>query len=310
MSRQIETARAIAFSETVFHLSQQRGSRIKGTVRNEMCEGAKTKRFDRVGLSEFTENTDPTGDTQYTEVPHSRRSVSGRVYDKATLISPEDLLRMKWGPENEYVRSYVDGAGRKMDDIIIDAASGTATTGEEGGSTASLANGNKLASVASSAGSRLNVEALRRAQKYFDEDEVDEMDRSFLYNANQRENLLSETEVTSADFNTIRTLVRGKMNSFLGFEFIRTERLNTQSGTLAFNTSTGAVGSGGGDADTYTKCLAYQRRGIIFAIWNGLETTIDRMPNKRNARQIFSKFYAGSVRMEENSVLEVLCATS
>lgn len=41
-------------------------------------------------------------------------------------------------------------------------------------------------------------------------------------------NLLRETEVSSYDFNNVKALVEGKIDTFMGFKFIRTQRLPKQ----------------------------------------------------------------------------------
>ncbi len=310
MSSQIETARGLAFATSVFAISQQKTARLRGTARTEMVSGAKAKFFDRIGLAEFSEVSSRHADTTYTDTPHTRRMVVGKVYRNADLIDEPDRMRMVWDPAGPYQQAFAKGFGRKMDDICIDALSAAAATGEDGSGSASLGNGQKIASVASTAGAKLNVQALRRAVKILNENEVDDEDRFCILNANQLENMLTQTEITSADYNTVRALVRGEIDTFLGLKFIRSERIDSQGSALSFDTTTGAVGSGGGDANGYDKVLVYQKNALLLAIWEDYKGRVSEMPNKNYSTQIWAEFYAGAVRMEEEAVVEVLCKTT
>ena len=119
------------------------------------------------------------------------------------------------------------------------------------------------------------------------------------------ENLLTETEVTSSDFNVVKALVQGEVNTFLGFEHVRLERLVTQSGTLAFDTASGAVGSGGGDADGYRKVLAWAMDGLLLSTALEMKTRISERDDKNYSTQVFAEQSIGSTRMEEEKVVEV-----
>lgn len=308
MSSQITTAFVKQFSDQLFHLSQQKGSRLRDKVRNESQRG-KSAFYDRLGPTEARDVTTRHGDTVFTDTPHSRRRVTLKDSDVADAIDQEDKLRMLIDPTSAYAMSFIWALGRKMDDRIIDAAGGSAYGGEEGGTEITLPNTQKIASVDGGSGSRLNVEALRRAKKKLDENEVHEdIPRYFAASAEQMESLLSETEVTSSDFNTVKALVEGMVDTFLGFKFVRTQRLNVQSGALSFNETTGAVGSGSGDADTYEQCFAWAEDGILLAIAKDMVARIGERPDKRYLTQVYACMSIGSTRMEEEKVVQVLCA--
>jgi hypothetical protein len=154
----------------------------------------------------------------------------------------------------------------------------------------------------------LNVEALRRTKQKFDANDVDEsIKRHMAISSSQLFSLLAETEVTSADFNTVRALVQGELNTFLGFEMVRLERLNTQSGALAFDTSDGSVGAGGGDADGYRKVIAWAMDGLLLSTGMDITTRITERDDKSYSTQAFAAMSIGSTRMEEVKVVEVLC---
>lgn len=66
----------------------------------------------------------------------------------------------------------------------------------------------------------LTVEKLREAARLLDEDEVPPHDRFLAAHVSQKQSLLEETETTSHDFNTVRALVHGQIDTFYGFKFL------------------------------------------------------------------------------------------
>ena len=66
----------------------------------------------------------------------------------------------------------------------------------------------------------LTVEKMRQAAAIMDRNNVPPMDRFAVIHANNKESLLGETEVTSSDYNTVKALVQGDIDTFLGFKFI------------------------------------------------------------------------------------------
>jgi len=101
--------------------------------------------------------------------------------------------------------------GRATDDVIIAAATGTAYTGETG----STSQAQQSVIAGGSAG--LTIAKLRTAKQTFDLADVDpSIPRHIIVGPEQINNLLATTEVTSSDFNTIKALVHGEIDTFLG----------------------------------------------------------------------------------------------
>lgn len=307
MSNEIPVWFVDQFSSNVLHLSQQKGSRLQSAVRNE-TQKAESGFYDRIGAVSAQDKVGRHSDTTYSNTPHSRRRVTLEDKFFSDLVDDEDKRRTLNDPTNEYAIAAVNALGRGKDDVVISAALGNAYGGQKGGTTISFPNSQKIASVSGGAGSNLNVQALRRAKKKLDEAEVDQdMPRFWALSASQMESLLSETEVTSADFNSVRALVMGEVDSFMGFKFIRTQRLLTQSGSLNFNTSSGAVGSGSGDANGYRRTFAWSMQGLLLATSKDITAKIDILPTKHYATQVYACMGIGATRMEEEQVVEILC---
>lgn len=309
MSTQITEAFVKQFRSDVIMLSQQKDSRLKPAVRVESQKG-KSQFFDRIGSVTATKKTGRHSDTPLIDTPHSRRRVTLNDYEHADLIDDADRVRLLIDPTSPYSRAFQMAFGRAMDDEIISAALGTAYAGEEGGTSVALPNTQKLGCVnaAGNAVDNLNVQALRRAKQKLDEQEVDpSIRRYFAHAASQLTALLEETEVTSSDFNTVRALVNGEVNEYMGFSFIRTQRLGTQSGSLAYSYTDGTVGSGSGDADGHRRCFAWAMDGLLLSIGQDVKSRISERDDKSYSTQVFMSMSIGSTRLEEEKVVEVLC---
>lgn len=310
MSTQITDAFVQQYSANVFHLAQQKGSRLRGLVRNESQVG-KSAFYDRIGSAVAQKRSSRHSDTPQIDTPNSRRRVALVDYEYADLIDQQDRIRLLMDPTSEYTMAAMWGLGRAIDDEIIAAAVGTAYSGETGSTSVTLPNAQKVASVSGGAGANLNVQALRRTKKIFDDNDVDEgIPRYFAFQSSELQALLNETEVTSADFNTIRALVMGELNTYMGFQFIRTQRLLTQGSALSFNQSTGVVGSGSGDANTYRRCFAWAQDGVLLAIGKDMQAKIGERADKSYSTQVYACLSVGATRLEEVKVVEVLCNES
>lgn len=304
MSQEITTAFVKQFGANVFHLSQQQGSRLRNSVRNETQVG-ESRFFDRIGTVTAQELTVRHSDTPQIDTPHSRRRVTLRDFVHADLIDTTDKLRMLMDPTSDYTKTFAWAFGRAIDDRIIAEADGNAFGGVDGATTVAHPNTQKLASIAGGAGSNLNVQALRRIKQKFDEADVDPSIPKFVaHQASQQESLLSETEITSMDFNSVRALVAGNLNTFLGMEYLRLERLGVQGAALLFDSNTGEQG-GVADVDVngFRKVLAYTKMGVLLSVAQDIQAEITRRADKNFSTQVFTKMSIGATRMEEEQVI-------
>ena len=311
MSNSIPEAFVKQYSANVMHLSQQKGSRLAPWVRRE-AQKSESKFFDRLGPVVAQKKVGRHSDTTYQDTPHSRRRVTLEDFFYADLVDEEDKLRIIQSPESEYAKAAMMSLGRAMDDVIIEAAIGDAYAGKEGGTTVALPNSQKLAAFdgSTTTGLRLNVQTLRATKKKFNANEVEEGDLYFAITAEQLDGLLGETETTSSDFNTVKALVQGDIDSFMGFKFVRLERILATSANVTYDETNGSIGAGGGTLNAGAdRCFAWKRDGLILSIGKDMQARVTEMPGKHYANQVYAKMGIGAVRMEEVKVVEVLCDT-
>lgn len=312
MSFSITTAFVEGFKNNIHMLAQQKTARLFGKSRNEQ-QASKTDYYERIGVVDANDVVERHGDTPINNAPHTRRAVTLSDHDWGDLIDRLDRVRLLINPDDAYVRIAVAALNRKADDVFIAAALGSARSGEDGETLVSLPSAQKVVSTnsAGTALAPLNVKTLRKVMRKFDEAEVEEDERRyFAFNAAQKEALLGETEITSADFNTVRALVMGEINTFLGFEFVRSERLPV---TAAANTSASfSDGTVDGGSDTIpagsNRLVAWTEMGMLSS--TGMDIFVDVGPrrDKKMSTQVYVQQSKGSVRMEEERVVEIQCA--
>lgn len=309
MSSQISTAFVQQFSANVFHLSQQKGSRLRPTVRQESQKG-ESAFYDRIGSVTAVRKVGRHSSTPQLDTPHSRRMVTLEDFEWADLIDQQDKVRMLNDPTSEYVLAAMWAMGRSMDDEIIAAASASAYSGQKGTVAVPLPNAQKYAANDASVVSNLNVRTLIAVKGMLDAAEVEESEERYLVCASsQLQSLLGQTQVTSADYNVVKTLVSGEIDTYMGFKFIRSERLATQAAGLSGSGTTGAVGSGT-SLSGFRKALAYSKMGLLLAVGEDIVSRIDERADKSYSTQAYARMSIGATRMEEVKVIEVICKES
>lgn len=283
MSTQITTAFVEQYKSNVFHLAQQKGSRLRGAVKSETVTGT-SHYFERIGATAAQVRTTRHSNTPQIDTPHSRRKVTLADYDWADLIDQEDKVRMLISPQSEYAKAGAYAMGRAMDDAIIAAASGNAFGGVAGASSIALPAGQKIAVGSTS----LTVAKLIAAKEILDASDVDPDETKYLVcSAKEITSLLGDDKVTSADYNSVKALVAGQVDTFMGFNFIRTER----------------IAASGGD----NLALAFTQSAIGLALGKDISTRISERDDKNYATQVFLSMTIGATRVEDEKVVEIAC---
>jgi hypothetical protein len=308
MSSEITTAFVKQFSANIFHLSQQKGSRLSGAVRTESQQG-KSAFYDRIGAATAVKRTSRHADTPQIDSAHSRRRVTLSDYEWADLVDDTDKLRMLIDPTSDYAQAAVWALGRAKDDVILEQALGTSYGGEDGGTSVSLGDSQKLGAFDGSGTSNLNLQTLRKVKEKFDANDIDEsIPRFIAIGSSQLNSLLGETSVTSSDFNSVKALVQGEINTFLGFNFIRTERLATLSAVQTYNELNGDLAGSSATAPIGARrCIAWAQDGVLLATAKDVNGQVSPRADKSYATQVYASMSIGATRMEEEKVVEIIC---
>lgn len=287
MSFEVNTAFVQQYTTNVSLLLQQRGSKLREACTMGSYTGKAAKAVEQVGPVTALAKTSRHADTPLISTPHDARWVFPTDFEWADMIDDQDKLRMLIDPTSPYAQNGAYALGRALDDLIITAALGTAKTGENGTTNTAFATATQQIAVG---GTGLTIAKLRQAKKILMQNEVD-VANDPLYlavTATQIDNLLGTTEVTSADYNTVKALVQGQIDTFMGFKFIQTERLGVD---------------GSGDR----RCFAWAKSGLHVGMWNDITTRISERADKSYATQVYVKGTFGATRTEEKKVVEIIC---
>ncbi len=106
---------------------------------------------------------------------------------------------------------------------------------------------------------------------------------------------MSETEVTSSDFASVKALVTGDVDTFLGFQFITMG--DRDEGGLAI------------DGSNDRTCFAFHKDAMGLGISMNQTSRVDYIAEKTSFL-VASMFSAGSVAIDADGIVKVTCRES
>lgn len=284
MSQQITEAFVQQFADNFKHVAQQKMSRLESTVTIEPNIVGMSKSVNRLGQRTAQRRTQRHGDTPINDQPHSTRFVDLYDWEDGDMVDDQDKIRMLVDPTSDYVQAMVAGMNRAKDDVIISALGGPARTTQAGGNIL-LPASQKIAV----GGTGLTKAKIIQAKKIFRLNEADEEageELYMIYHANALTDILADTQLTSADFMTVKMLQEGTLKgSWMGFRWIPSERLPKAAATRF--------------------CYAYAKSGVVLGKGNEITTRVGEDPGKGFNVRIYAKQSLGSVRVEEEKVVEI-----
>ncbi len=287
MSDQISTAFVQQYNTNVAHLLQQKGSKLRDSVMTSSATGKAAKAVEQVGAVNAVKRTTRHADTPLISTPHDARWVFPVDYEWADLIDDQDKVRMLIDPQSPYAVNGAYALGRAIDDEILGAFFATSKTGENG-TTDEAFTGQQ---VAADGADNLTIAQLMEGKRILMENEVDlDNDQIFMaISAAQHEDLLGMTQIQTIDSNATKVLVDGRVRSFLGINFITTERIP-------------------GSADPYPLPM-WAKSGMHLCVWNDITTKISEREDKSYATQVYVKTTIGATRLELGKVVRILAST-
>ena len=297
----IEQNYQIKYSEKWGSYLQQEASRLDKYVTVETGLTGRMVAFDQFGTLTFDEKTTRMQATSLNEAPTKRRVMHPRIFTKAVGFDEFDAKKLAQidVPVSKTIESLRFAAGRCMDSVMINAFLGSSYTGENGTTEVPFPSTQVVAKDYADSGSagdsNLTVAKLRQALHMLQVNEAWSEERRaygdelvLACTSSQINSLLREPEVGSFDYNSVRALVEGRVDTFMGFRIIRTELLPLNSGTRS--------------------CLAWVKSRAQFGIWDDFKVKISVRDDLDEALQIRAKFACGATRLQEEGFVKILCA--
>jgi len=269
------------------------------------CSG-RAVTHNRIEKEEMEEQTERLQTTTGTELTTEKRWVFPRPHQKTTYIDEwdADLLGQTVLPTGDAVRVHAAASARKMDKIIIDGLDGNNYTGsgnEEAITATAFASGQKIAitfDYDSAVSQSLSLDKLIATKSKFGTDEVYGQDQRYMgdvmvisVNQNMLDNLLRATQLTSADYASVKALVEGEISHFMGFEFVRTEQLPANAAATGYLS------------------YAWVKSHVKLDVWADFKSRMSIRDDLSEAIQIRSKLMAGSTYDQNEAVVQIDCKT-
>ena len=299
MSMEITTAFVKQFEDNVTMLAQQRGSRLRGLLRETNLTGVSVF-MDQIGPTQALRTNSRHADSPLVNTPHARRRIGAINVEWGDLIDDFDKLSMIINPESEYAQNAAWAIGREIDDIIFEKFFADAYVGQEGNQTVSFPSSQSIdgtinegeisgATSSDSTVSGLNVDKLQYARELLQSNEVDlDMETPVIAvpaKALTRD-LLSIERATSQDFASVRALAQGQIDTFMGIRFVQSERVPT-------------------DSNGNFLCPMWVPSGMGLAVRKNPTARITERSDKRFSTYVYYSTSVGASRLEEEKVVQV-----
>ena len=282
----IEQARVLQFRANVTHLFQQKEARLSGTFREESLTG-KAHFFERLGTEEAVLKSARHADTVTLDPAHSRRMVVPSDYVWNALVDQQDKIRLLIDPNSEYAVQAANALRRAQDDLYLAAFAADAAGGESGATAVTFASETALDTTF--VGSALTTPNILTVKKALDLQEADLEDRYIVYHPAAMEQLLKASTApiaASSDYNAIKSLVQGSMDTWVGFKWIMSNRTPLTAG----------------DA-TRPYCFAWQKNAMGAARAKEIMARLSERADKDYAVQTYACMTIGATRIQGAGVV-------
>jgi len=251
---------------------------LVGAVRARRGVEGSIVKFPKVGKGTATLRV-PQTDVTPINASFSQVTLTLQDWNAAEYSDIFSQAKVNFDERQELVQVVAAAVGRRQDQMIIDA----------------LVNSSTTLTVANSIGgsnTNLNLAKLRDAKRLLDKSNVPPEGRHIVIHANSLSNLLSETSVTSSDFNTVKALVQGELNTFLGFTFH----------VLGDRSEGGLPIDGSSDR----KVFAFHQAAIGYGEGIAMRTEINYIPEKTSwlVNEVFS---ANAVAIDAEGIVQITC---
>jgi len=214
MSLELSKQALTQFDNEVKH-AYQGGGKLMGTTRRITGVTADTYKFSQMGKGMATERTAPSSDVTPMDITHNRPTCVLTDWEAPEYTDIYNKAEVNIDEVQELAKTISKALERRDDQMKINAlVSGTYNA------TPAEGEGMLIDTNVGGAGTGLNLAKLIAAQERFDDLEVEDTDRYFTISAQGKADLLNDSQLTSADYTTLKALTTGKVENLLGFNFI------------------------------------------------------------------------------------------
>lgn len=277
MSISLSNAFVTLFDAEVKQAYQGTAKLVPAVRQRRGVEGS-TVKFPKVGKGVATVRV-PQTDITPLNVGFSSVTLTLSDFNAAEYSDIFSQAKVNFDERQELVQVVANAMGRRQDQLILDALTASST---------SLTVSNDIGGT----DSNMNVAKLRESKRLMDKNNVPPDGRHIIIHGNGLASLLSETSVTSTDFNSVKALVQGEINTFLGFTFH----------TLGDRSEGGLVI----DASLDRSCFAFHKDAIGYGEGIAMRTEINYIAEKTSFL-VNCVFSAGAVAIDDEGIVKITC---
>lgn len=295
----IEESFVKQYSTNVLYEASQVVSKLRGTVMTEEVRGEE-KYWDRYGTVEMLERTQRFGDSPLNITPRDSRRLALFAYDTGEPIDTFDQVRTLNDPASPIVQRHAQAVARQFDRTIINAGLGAAIVGRKTPQTVNLPSTQVIASdnhdYDDGVGDvGLTVGKLIAAKRQFGISDVDTPPGGFhmAVTANQIADLLKDDAITSSDYNIVKALVKGEVNTFMGFTFHQ-----VTPSLLPTIVEGGRINR---------RAMAYTSDAIVLGMGQDMKARITERSDKSFNWYAYISLFIGATRTDEVKVIDIRC---
>lgn len=268
------------FERNVRHLAQQADTRLRRFVTEKATDGQKHN-WERLGSGEASLKASARVATPTSDLPWSRRVSLAQTYHMGETVEQEDVVQMLVDPNSNVSMAIANGMKRKIDDILIAAATGTALNGD--GSTSAFPAGQLVGDGTAP----ISIDNILEVQEKFYKNDIDpDESKVMVISPTVQRKLMSLMEVTSGDYQNSKALATGMLPNWMGFDWVVSNRLLVP-----------AAGQ--------ISCLAFTKRALGFQVNKDVTAKVAEDPSLSFAWRIYAHMTMGAVRTEDEHIVHL-----
>ncbi len=278
-----------SFEATVRQLAQQKNSRLRMCV-TEVSNQSKSHNWERLAASTARTKTSarmvsPAGGNGSGAVgatdglAWTRRATTIATYDTGEVIEKENIVQMLVDPKSATTENLVMNMQRKIDDIVIAAATAAASDGA--GGTVAFGAGQIVGDYTT----EITLDLILQVDEIFVSNDVDpDEPKYFVIGPKQKRKLMQLIEVTSKDFQDKQALATGYLPDFMGFNWIVSNRLVVPT-------------------TNQLDCLAFTRKALGLHVAGDIDVSVAERPDMSFAWQVYMMMNMAAVRVEDEHIV-------
>lgn len=268
------TQNAIASFASNVKQAWQGASQLRATVNLKTGVVGSTHRFNKIGKGLATKRIAQT-DVVPMNIVHGNATAVLEDWNAAEYTDIFNQQKVPYSEVQALANVIAKAIGRREDQMVIDALDAAATA--------------HVVPTSVGADAGMNVAKLLRAKALLDDNDVDDEERYMAISARGLEQLLGNTEVTSADFNAVKSLVHGEVDYFLGFKFKKFGK--REEGGLPISGTT-------------RTSFAYQKEAVGLAIGKDFSVSVDWIAHKTSWLSN-GMFIGGATAIDADGIVEI-----